>query len=342
LNKVITYILLLSVILPGIIEAQKTDHIRLKNGDLVTGEIKTLQYGILQYKTDGMSTLSVKWDHVTQIKSKYKFEVTLNKGGVYLAYLDTTSNLNEINLIINSKVSFIVNPTEVVSISKIKDIFWDKFSGGFSFGLDYSKGSNIFNYDLKGDLHYRTFRYDVMFKFSSNLTDEKNTGTKTEKQDAEFRFNGFLVKRWFYSAFSTFEKNSQLGLDLRTSLGGGIGRRLFHSYITVFSVSANLVANRETPTDGEVKNNIEGLLYLEYRIFNNAPPKTNLITKLALYPSITEKGRVRTDFEVKGSIEIWNDFNYSLTYYYSADNQPATEGAANVDWGITTSVGYTF
>lgn len=314
----------------------------MKNGDIITGELKTLQYGILQYKTDGMSTLSVKWDHVTQIKSKFKFEVTLNNGGVYLAYIDTTSNLNEINLIINSKVSFIVDVTEVVSISKIKDIFWDKFSGGFSFGLDYTKGSNIFNYDLKADLHYRTFKYDASLRISSNLTNDMTTGSKTEKQDAEFRFDGFLVKRWFYSAFSTAESNSQLGLDLRTSLGGGIGRRILHSYINVLAVSVNMVANRENPTDGEAKNNIEGLLILEYRIFNNAPPKTNLTSKVAVYPSFTEKGRVRGDFEVKGSIEIWNDFNYSLTYYYSADNQPATEGADNVDWGVVTSVGYTF
>ena len=152
MNKIITYILLLSVILPGIIKAQKSDTIRLMNGDVVTGEIKSLNFGNLKYKTDGMSTLDVKWDHVTQIKSKYKFEVTLDKGGVYLAYMDTTANLNEINLIINSKVSFTVTTTEVVAILKIDDTFWGKFSGGFGFGLNYSKGSNILIYDLSGDL----------------------------------------------------------------------------------------------------------------------------------------------------------------------------------------------
>ncbi|MEN8194704.1 MAG: DUF481 domain-containing protein, partial [Bacteroidota bacterium] len=342
LKKIITYILFISVILTGIIEAQKTDHIRLKNGNTITGEIKSLNFGMLRYKTDGMSTIDVKWDHVTQIKSKYKFEVTLDKGGVYLAYLDTTSNINEIDLIINSKVSFIVKPAEVVNISKIEDSFWEKFSGGFGFGLNYSKGSDILTYDLSGDLHYRAFRHDASLKISSNLTDDKNINHQTKKNNAELKYSRHLPKHWFYTAFTTAEQNSQLGLDLRTSLGAGFGHRLLYSYKNTLQLSLNLVGNREWPTDGEERNNLEGLIYLEYRIFNNASPKTKLISYLALYPSLTDKNRVRTNFEVEGSIEIWSDFEYKLKYYYNLDNKPATEGAEKKDWGIITSVGYSF
>ena len=334
--------MLLSVILPGIIEAQKTDVIRLMNGDVVTGEIKSLSFGNLKYKTDGMSTLDVKWDHVTQIKSKYKFEVTLDKGGVYLAYMDTTANLNEINLIINSKVSFTVTTTEVVAILKIDDTFWGKFSGGFGFGLNYSKGSNILIYDLSGDLRYLEFRYDISLKISSNLTEDQNAENKTIKNDAELKLNRHLPKHWFYAGFTTAEQNSTQGLDLRTSIGGGFGRRLLYNSINVLQLSLNLVGNKEWPADGEASNNLEGLVYLEYRIFNNAPPKTKLLSYLAVYPSFTEKGRVRTNFEIEGSIEIWSDFTYKLKYYYNVDNMPATEGADKVDWGITTSIGYTF
>ena len=178
MKKKLLYTLILISLWQVISLAQKTDIIRLKNGDVVTGEIKSLSFGVLKYKTDGMSTLDVKWDHVTQIKSKFKFEVTLDKGGVYLAYMDTTSNLNEINLIINSKVSFTVTTTEVVNILKIDDTFWGKFSGGFSFGLDYSRGSNILNYDLSGDLRYLVYRFDATLKISSNLTNEQNTDNK--------------------------------------------------------------------------------------------------------------------------------------------------------------------
>lgn len=342
MKKINLSILLIIILVPIIIQAQKTDLIRLENGDWVTGEIKTLQYGVLLYKTDGMSTVNVKWDHVTQIKSKYKFEVTLDKGGEYLAYIDTTSSLNEVNLIINSKVSFTVKRSEIVRISKIKDAFWSKFSGGFSFGLNYTRGSNILNYDLSGDLNYRVFKSEASLKVSSNLTNDINAENRTTKNNADLRFNRDLPKHWFYTAFSTGEQNSQLGLDLRMSLGSGFGRKLIYTARNVLQISANLVGNREWASDGGQKYNLEGLLYLEYRIFNNAPPKTKLLSYVALYPSLTEKGRLRTDFNIEGSIEIWNDFVYKLKYYYNSDNQPATGNADHVDWGVTTSFGYTF
>ena len=330
------------ILAPILVHAQKTDLIRLNNGDWVTGEIKTLEFGVLVYKTDGMSTIDVKWDHVTQIKSKYKFEVTLDKGGEYLAYIDTTANLNEVNLIVNSKISFIVKRSEIVKISKIKDAFWSKFSGGFSFGLNYNRGSNILNYDLSGDLNYRVFRSETSLKISSNLTSDQNTDNKTTKNNADLRFNRDMPNHWFYAAFSSGEQNTQLGLDLRMSLGSGFGKSLVYTGRNVLQLSVNLVGNREWASDGGQNNNLEGLLYLVYRIYNNAPPKTKLLSYIALYPSLTEKGRLRTDFNIEGSIEIWSDFVYKLKYYYNADNQPATEGADHVDWGVTTSFGYTF
>ncbi len=322
--------------------APKTDFIRLQNGNVITGEIKNLQYGILEYKTDGMSTINVKWDHVTQIKSKYKFQVTLDKGGVYLAYIDTTSKLNEIKLIINSKISFIVKTSDVVSILKIKDSFWKRFTGDFNFGLNYTRGSNIFYYDLSGKLNYRVFRSYASLSVSSNLTNDKNADHKTTKNNAEFWYNGLLPKYWFYAVFAQAEQNSQMGLDLRTSIGSGFGKRIVYTYNSALQLSLNIVGNREWSKEKEGKNNLEGLIYLEYRIYNNAPPKTKLLSSLAVYPSITILGRVRTNFYVEGSIEIWKNFVYKLKYYYNVDNEPVTVGANKVDWGITTSFGYTF
>lgn len=342
MKKIIKNILLCNLLLTTFLLAQKTDIIHLKNGDYITGEIRSLNYGMLEYKTDGMSTLSVKWDHVTQIKSKYKFEVTLDEGGVYLAYMDTTANLNEVNLIINNDVSFIVELRHIVEILQIKDKFWGRFGGSFYFGLNYTKGSNIFYYDLSGDLRYREYKYDASFKFSSNLTDDKNNGNVTTKRDASLTWNGQLKNYWFYTGSTSAEENSQLGLKLRTAIGGGMGRNLLYTHKSTMQISTSLVANREWPIDGEEQNNLEGLLYLEYRIFNNAPPKTKLVTFLGVYPSFTTWGRVRTKFEIEGSIEIWTDFVYKLKLYYSQDNQPISIGAEELDWGITTSVGYSF
>jgi hypothetical protein len=59
--------------------ADKTDTVQLKNGNVLTGEIKTLERGQLTYKTDTMETVTIKWSWVTQLVSNV-FLVTSMEG----------------------------------------------------------------------------------------------------------------------------------------------------------------------------------------------------------------------------------------------------------------------
>ncbi len=48
-------------------DAAYTDTVVLKNGDRIRGEVKSLQQGKLEFKTDTMSTVYIKWDRVAEI-----------------------------------------------------------------------------------------------------------------------------------------------------------------------------------------------------------------------------------------------------------------------------------
>ena len=49
--------------------AQKTDKVYLKNGDIITGEIKSMKLAMLSFKMDGPGTISIKWEEVVGLKS---------------------------------------------------------------------------------------------------------------------------------------------------------------------------------------------------------------------------------------------------------------------------------
>ena len=49
----------------------KTDVVMLRNGDRLSGDIVSLEFGILSLKTDNMSTLSIKWPAVRSVTSKF-------------------------------------------------------------------------------------------------------------------------------------------------------------------------------------------------------------------------------------------------------------------------------
>ena len=50
-------ILLLLGIGAGAAEAQKTDSVWIRNGDRITGEVKSLSRGLLKYSTDDLGTV---------------------------------------------------------------------------------------------------------------------------------------------------------------------------------------------------------------------------------------------------------------------------------------------
>ncbi len=58
----------------------KTDVVILKNGDHVTGEIKSLARGKMSLSTDSMGTVQIEWEDVERVTSQWVFEVETETG----------------------------------------------------------------------------------------------------------------------------------------------------------------------------------------------------------------------------------------------------------------------
>jgi hypothetical protein len=57
--KIPGVIILLTISLAGL--AQKTDKVLLRNGNMLTGEIKNMKFAKLSYDVDGPGKISIKW-----------------------------------------------------------------------------------------------------------------------------------------------------------------------------------------------------------------------------------------------------------------------------------------
>src|SRR6516225_9243216 len=58
----------------------KTDIVMLRNGDRLSGDIVSVEFGILTLKTDNMSTLSIEWPEVRSVTSKFDFAIERRDG----------------------------------------------------------------------------------------------------------------------------------------------------------------------------------------------------------------------------------------------------------------------
>ena len=73
-------LLLLLLLGAGVAEAQKTDSVWIRNGDRITGEVKSLSRALLKYSTDDLGTIYIEWDKVDRISTTTILEVQLGSG----------------------------------------------------------------------------------------------------------------------------------------------------------------------------------------------------------------------------------------------------------------------
>ena len=63
-------LLFLLLLMPLVGMAEKTDIVILKNGDKITGEVKRVGGGLLEFKTDTMDTVYIEWRFIAQVISQ--------------------------------------------------------------------------------------------------------------------------------------------------------------------------------------------------------------------------------------------------------------------------------
>ena len=87
---------------------------------------------------------------------------------------------------------------------------------------------------------------------------------------------------------------------------------------------------------------LEASISGDYQLFVYDTPKRDINIDLAVFPSLTDGGRVRTNLDIKFSWEIISDLMFQLSYWLNYDNRGADGEGETRDYGITTSIGYTY
>ncbi len=147
---------------------------------------------------------------------------------------------------------------------------------------------------------------------------------------------------WVAEAFVGLDRNIQLGLDLRETIGVGAGRYLNRTNQSSLVVVAGFTGNHEIPVEGTDTDSLEGLVGGRYSYFMYDYPKLTLSTNLSVFPSFTIAGRVRVEFLASVKREIVTDFYLALSIFDSFDSRDPTTLTAKNDWGPTISIGWQF
>ena len=280
--------------------AEKTDVVTLTNGDRLTGEVKSLDRGLLNFKTDTMGTVQIEWNKIARVESRLLFEVELSSGERHFGSLGPAPGAGRLMIGDAGGDVTVLGIADTVRIAQMDTAgpLRDRVDGYLDFGYGYSDSTQIAQLSLGAGISRRNRKR--LWDFDLAVAESDAPGTRAEgTASLSSESRRFFGNRLFWSGLGRLERNDQPGLDRRALVGGGLGRYLVQA------------SNRE-------------------------------IAGLAVFPSLTISGRVRTAANIKFRYEFVKDLFAQIAITHAYDSKPQSVGAETRDYTLTTSIGYTF
>ena len=321
------------------------DVVVLKNGDRLTGEIKGLQRGELRVKSDYMAeAVRLDWTKVERLESKSTFMIWLVDGKLVtdVMRLLPTNSYELPNFIIGSSDQTIKVPQlDVIRITPADRRFWKRLEGSIDFGFSFTSGNDQYQTQLSATTTYRTGDHSFTTSIDSAFSGQTE-GTSLTRNQFNFDYRKQLNERWYVGGLVGLLRSDQQSLNLRTSVGGLIGRNLKQTEHTRLSVYGGIVGTRENYSESigtPRTTNADGIAGADFATFRFS--SVDIRSRFSLFPSLTTPGRTRLQTTSDLQIKIVKDLWWGFHVYENYDSKPPVRADKN-DLGVSTSLGWKF
>jgi hypothetical protein len=327
--------------------AERTDVVVLDNGDRITGEVLQLASGQLKFKTDHLGTLYIDWTHIVSLTTAQRLNIELLDGKrLHGAAPDAASSAGAIRLLSEqpgqAPAPTEVPITDVADLRRITagDVWYHRLDGDVSLGYSYTSANGVQTADFSGNVGTRNSKREWKISLDMEMT-HQDTAPSTQRDSLVLSIDTFLPNRYYRETELQFERNEELGLDLRSLIAQTFGRYFVQRQGFEWRAGAGLAVSTETGSNGDKRQAVWVPLTTDLYMFRWDHPKTNVAANLAVLPALNEGGRVRGQASLKLKHELINDLFLEISFSDSYDNQPAETARTN-DWNVVTSLGYSF
>lgn len=329
------FTLVLVLFLSSVIRAQ-SDSLIFKNGNVLVGEIKSMEKGVLIFESDfSDSDFKIEWNGISEIYTKTFFLISLSDGRRFNGYLYTSTPGNV--LIQSEEGNPVVALYDLVYLKSVDINFWSRINASLSVGLYIARANHLSQLDTKVNVGYLADRWLTSASFSS-LFSTQDSVAATQRQDGSGTFNWFLPRGLFIPASVTYLSNTEQKLDARLTSKLGFGKYVIQTNKSYWGFSAGVTYNNEKYSNESTnRKSWEGYLGTELNFYDIGDFR--LLTQGAIYPGLTEKGRFRYDFNIDTKYDLPLDFYIKLGFTVNYDNQPA-EGTSETDYVFQTGFGW--
>jgi len=326
----------------------KTDVLIMKNGDRMTCEIKGLNSGVLYVSVDYIDgTASVNWSKVARLESTQLFIVKTEDGSAYTGALNTAETAGgrpvKIQVVEGPRQEVEIERRQIVRMVETSEKFLQRFSGDVTWGIIYSKGNESTQYSLASETAYLRERWNAQANFSSTLSSSTGSSTSVRNSLGLNALHLLPWNNWFYGGIGDLLQSSEQGINLQSTLGGGMGRYLKNSNranISILGGAAWQTTNYEPSIVPQGTQNLAtALIGTDVRFFSFS--KTKLIATANLFPALSKSGRVRFNMNASYYVKLFSNLSWNLSFYGNWDNRPPP-GFSGSDYGTSSGLSWTF
>jgi putative salt-induced outer membrane protein len=311
-------LLVLSVLL-AIVGSALADQVTLKNGDRLSGTITKSDGKTLVLKSDYAGDVTVKFDAIQSITSTGDLNVTLGgktvvgpvtTNGDDVVVATTTAGPVEAP---KSSVTMVRSPAEQAAYEKSLHPGWEEgWAGGLNLGFAVTRGnSEAKNLNIAFNAA-RTGFHDKLILYTNSVYATNDLPTASPHTTANstgggFRYDHDFSPRTFGFVNGDFLSNSLQELNLRATLGGGIGLHAIKNAVTTLDLLAGLNYTHESysgyilptvPLSTLVPARSDSLagLTLGDAFTHKVGKSTNIMQSLFFYPDLSDTSQYRGTF----------------------------------------------
>lgn len=321
---------------------ERTDLLLLARGDRVTCEIIRLESANLSLRTRNLGTVDVDWPDVVGLVSTQFFEVERADGVRLIGTLDVSEPPGMLVVRAGVDEATAIPMAEVVGIDQLDARLWRSRRGYLDLGWSFAQADRDTAFSLGAEmvLHGRRARWRNAL--SATITDD-DASERTERHYAESSVEIPAGRHFLGMGWATWERNDDLGLDARTTVGGVAAWVPVHGAKGRVVIGPGLAESDEhyaSPSEESVVTSGVFLVSGDYHRFGRYGTRASLAA--LWFPVLSGPSRHRIEVRAGLRQKMGSDFTFSVTPYYSYDSRPPAASAATEDWGWVTSIGWQF
>lgn len=321
--------------------AQEKDTLHLYNGQILIGEIKGADMGVLTIDEMDLRYIKIKMYKIKRINTSRRFRIETLDKQLYYGYIKPSAYDNWAKIIMDGDDTLEVHITNLGIILALDKGFFTRLTGSLSAGFSFIKSNEEGQFNLSSTLLYPMERFGHQISISTIGSIDSGKYSR-DKEDGSLFSIYSLTPAWFIAGSLVYQRNLELSIARRFQEMIGGGNKIVSEANWLVMALSGITFNQERSTSGSSSKllmEVPVILKLNYYEYHH--PNIQVTSSNSLFISLSQKDRIRFDANVYFSWELVRRFYLTFSPYINYDSQPP-QGNSNFDFGSAINISIQF